>query len=162
MPLDVPEVNPQVPVVPIQNSTFNDIILNIIQLIPVMGPIVIDKVFSSTEEDLLYRLLKTLEAYLTGNSGITLVNNANHVIADADSTILFHSLTADRNITLPAAADYLGRKLVIKNSTNNGGGWVVNTSTNFYFDSNIFSSTIGPGETISLISDGVTWWIIDN
>jgi hypothetical protein len=66
MPLDVPEVNPLVPVVPNQNSTFNDIILNIIQLIPVMGPIVIDKVFSSTEEDLLYRLLKTFEAYFAG------------------------------------------------------------------------------------------------
>lgn len=67
MPIyDVPDVNPAVNVIPHQKSTFQDILLSIINLIPAMGPIVIDKIFSSTDEDLLYLLQKKLEAYLTG------------------------------------------------------------------------------------------------
>lgn len=70
MPIyDVPDVNPQVLVVPNQNSTLNDILQSIINLIPIA--VVVDKTFNSTEEDLLYLIYLKLQATFGGGGSIS-------------------------------------------------------------------------------------------
>ena len=90
-------------------------------------------------------------------NGLYTVSDVNYTITDTVGYVLYTSLTADRTLTLPSAATYPGRTLII----THGG-----TTNNILFNTNVRQGatiTVGgvsAGNAIQLKAKGTEWMVI--
>ena len=93
----------------------------------------------------------------TYGNGLFTVSDANYSVTDTVGYVLYTSLTADRTLTLPSAATYPGRTLIV----THGG-----TSNNILFNTNVRQGatiTVGgvsAGNAIQLKAKGSEWMVI--
>jgi hypothetical protein len=100
---------------------------------------------------------------LTGGAvkaNIHIVSDADYTIASTDYAIVYSTMTADRTLTLPSASGNTNRVLIIKQ-----GGIatrVINLSIAIRENASVTTSMLGNGESVTIISDGTDWWIVQH
>lgn len=88
------------------------------------------------------------------------VNDANYTATIQNELIEFHSLTADRDLTLPNPASMSGKRIIISNELNSG--YFISYAGSYipkFFDDSSYIKT-GTTERCILYSDGVNWILI--
>jgi hypothetical protein len=105
--------------------------------------------------------------YLTGTgaswvehygSKYTLATDANTTFGAITSHITLPDITANRTLTLPAAATYVAKTLIIKNANSAGFAWSVSPAIKTATDSDL--TALANDSVYTIFSDGTNWLII--
>jgi hypothetical protein len=104
----------------------------------------------------------TITYALNGDVGsLAKVNDANYSVAAGITDVIFHTMTADRTLTLPSAGSgNNNRRITIKNGGN--GAFNINLSSSVKINNASTQSTVAPDKFITIMSDGTDWWIVAN
>lgn len=94
--------------------------------------------------------------------GTLLTKTASYTITDSDDalTIVVSDSTAPRTITLPSAASNVGRVLIIKNSSSQGGTVSVVPAGVATIDGTVTQDITTQYDSIMVQSDGTNWHIL--
>jgi hypothetical protein len=86
------------------------------------------------------------------------VNDADYTVGAGITDVVYHTMTAGRTVTLPAAAGSTNRKITIRNGGN--GAFSITLSVAVKSNATTTISTLAASEWVTIVSDGTDWWVV--
>lgn len=94
-------------------------------------------------------------------SKFTEVTNTNYTIESPDHTLLVTTGNTDRTVTLPLAADYKGRAIIIKKVDTGTGLIVVDGNGSETIDDSNTRNIVNAYSAVEVLSTGTEWVVVD-
>lgn len=99
----------------------------------------------------------------TIKSSVNSVSSADYTILDGDGydTILVSTGASDRTITLPTAADNIGRKIFIKKTDSGAGKVIIDGEGSETIDGALVKNILYQYESYGIVCDGSNWLVTE-
>ena len=110
------------------------------------------------------QIVTTTKASYAGSARLKEINNADYTVTDTDGFDTIYAsttLTADRTITLPTAADNAGRTLSIKKVDSSAFDVIVDGEGSETIDGVTTVSLYVAGDYVTVMCDGSNWVILN-